>query len=247
MPQWPCLQPTACWPCCQTQPMALSTAMQSPWQAPSSCSSLSLVLTIAFKLYSCSRLSRMKKLHIISKGDPCSVVQNSPSEVGLGIDTYMQGFRTHPHSSSISWHTALSLGQVLSNHIFLLVMTFAGHCHCKQEYSYLSYNHYVIRTLEQVNSLVHTITEEPSTCELTIPFLFSSLTLDVNSLSVYHPIQAFLRTCLPFPTLDTECTWHNSHDEVCFAAPAGLARCLHWGLVHILHVSGDNAMQGLLS
>ena len=85
-------------------------------------------------------------------------------------------------------------------------MTFAGHCRCEQEYSYLSYNHYVVCTLEQVNSFVRTVTEELSTHGLTIPFLFSSLTLDVNSLGICHPIQAFLRTCLPFPTLDTECT-----------------------------------------
>ena len=85
-------------------------------------------------------------------------------------------------------------------------MIFAGHrCH-EQEYSYLSYNHYVVCTLKQVNSLVRTITEELSTHGLAIPFLFSSLTLDVNSSGVCRPVQAFLHTYIPFPTLEAECT-----------------------------------------
>jgi hypothetical protein len=67
-------------------------------------------------------------------------------------------------------------------------MTFAGHRCREQEYGYLS-NHYVVLSLEQVNSLVCTVTEELSTRGLTVPFLFSSLALDVNSSGVHHPIQ----------------------------------------------------------
>ena len=85
-------------------------------------------------------------------------------------------------------------------------MTFAGHRRHEQECGYLSYNHYVVRTLEQVNSLVRTVTEELSTHGLAVPFLFSSLTLDVNSSGVRCPVQAFLRTCIPFPALEAECT-----------------------------------------
>jgi hypothetical protein len=47
-------------------------------------------------------------------------------------------------------------------------MTFAGHCHREQKYGCLSYNHYVILSLEQVDSLVPTITEELGTGGLTI-------------------------------------------------------------------------------
>jgi hypothetical protein len=75
-------------------------------------------------------------------------------------------------------------------------MTFAGHHRHEQECGYLSYNHYVVRT----------VTEELSTHGLAVPFLFSSLTLDVNSSGIRRPIQAFLHTCIPFPTLEAECT-----------------------------------------
>jgi hypothetical protein len=64
-------------------------------------------------------------------------------------------------------------------------MTFAGHHHHEQEYGYLSYNHYIVLSLEQVDSLV---TEVLSTHGLTTPFLFSSQALDVNSSGVRHLI-----------------------------------------------------------
>jgi hypothetical protein len=54
--------------------------------------------------------------------------------------------------------------------------------------------------------LVHTITEQLGTGGLTTPFPSSSLALDINSSGVRRLIQAFLRTCVPFPTLDAECT-----------------------------------------
>jgi hypothetical protein len=38
--------------------------------------------------------------------------------------------------------------------IFLLIMTFSGQRHREQEYGYLSYNHYILLSLEQVDSLV---------------------------------------------------------------------------------------------
>ena len=68
--------------------------------------------------------------------------------------------------------------------------------------------------------------------------------LDVNSSGVRRLIQAFLRTCVPFPAPDAERTWH---EEARFAAPAELAMCLRWGLARILRVSGGNAVRGLLS
>jgi hypothetical protein len=85
-----------------------------------------------------------------------------------------------------------------------------------------------------VDSLVHTVTEELGT-----RFLFSSLVLDVNSSGVRRLIQAFLRTCVPFPAPGAERTWHV---EARFAAPTELVMCLRWGLAHILRVSGGNAV-----
>jgi hypothetical protein len=69
-------------------------------------------------------------------------------------------------------------------------MTFAGHRRHEKEYGYLSYNHYVVLSLEQVNSLVCIVTEELGTRGLTVPFLFFSLALDVNSSGVRRPVQA---------------------------------------------------------
>jgi hypothetical protein len=42
-------------------------------------------------LFMLKALKNEEAVHIVSKGDPCS--HFSPLEVGLGIDTYMQGFR----------------------------------------------------------------------------------------------------------------------------------------------------------
>ena len=43
--------------------------------------------------------------------------------------------------------------------IFLLTMSVAGHHHREQEYVYLSYYHHIVLGLEEVDSLVHTVTE----------------------------------------------------------------------------------------
>jgi hypothetical protein len=44
--------------------------------------------------------------------------------------------------------------------IFLLTMPVSGHRHHEQEYGYLSYYHHIVLGLEEVDSLVHTVTEE---------------------------------------------------------------------------------------
>lgn len=75
------------------------------------------------------------------------------------------------------------------------------------------------------------------------PSLFSSLALDVNSPGARRLIQAFLCTYLPFPASDAEHTWHDAR----FATPAELGMCPRWGLARALHVSGENAIRGLLS
>jgi hypothetical protein len=130
--------------------------------------------------------------------------------------------------------------------ILFLTMTIAGHRHREQEYGYFSYYHHIVLGLEEVDSLVHTTPSQKSSAHVgsPTPFLFSSLALDVNSSGVRRLIQTFLRTCVPFPALDAEGTWH---EEAHFAAPAELAMCLRWGLACILRVSGINAVRGLLS
>jgi hypothetical protein len=97
----------------------------------------------------------------------------------------------------------------------------------EQDYGYLSYHHHTVPGLEEVDRLVHTVTDELSTRELTTPFLFSSLALDVNSSDVRRLVQAFLLTCVSFPAPDADRTWR---EEARFAAPAELAMCLRWGL-----------------
>lgn len=102
-------------------------------------------------------------------------------------------------------------------------MNVIGCCHHDPEYSYLSYYHHVVLGLEEVHRLVHTVIVELGTHDLVTPFLFASLTLDVNSSGVRRLIQGILCTCVPFPVSDAERTWHG---EAHFAAPAELAMCL---------------------
>ena len=71
----------------------------------------------------------------------------------------------------------LPLGRTLSSTQCSLQL----HCHHHdQEYGYLSYYHYVVLSIEQVDSLVPAV----STRGLTTPLLFSSQALDVNSSGV---------------------------------------------------------------
>ncbi|KAF8258940.1 hypothetical protein EI94DRAFT_1066976 [Lactarius quietus] len=114
----------------------------------------------------------------------------------------------------------------------------------EQDYGYLSYQRHIVLGLDEVDRLVRTVTDELGTRGLTTPFLFSSLALDVNSSGVRRLIQAFLRTCVSFPTLDAERTWR---EEARFAAPPELAMCLRWGLARVLRVSGGHAARGLIS
>ncbi|KAI0280241.1 hypothetical protein BC826DRAFT_1191647 [Russula brevipes] len=119
-----------------------------------------------------------------------------------------------------------------------------GHRGREQDYGYLSCHHHIVLGLEEVDRLVHTVTEELGTRGLTTPFLFSSLALDVNSSGVRRLVQAFLRTCVSFPAPDAEHTWR---EEARFAAPAELAMCLRWGLARVLRVSDGNAVRGFIS
>src|SRR5712691_2559363 len=104
-------------------------------------------------------------------------------------------------------------------------MSITGHRQWEQEYGYLSYFPHVVLGLDEVDRLVHAVTEELGTRGLTTPFPFSSLALDVNSSGVRRLIllQAFLRTCVSFPAPHAERTWH---EEARFAAPAEHAMCL---------------------
>jgi len=126
----------------------------------------------------------------------------------------------------------------------LIVIIITGPRQPDQDYGYLSYQHHIVLGLDEVDRLVHIVTDELSTRGLTTPFLFSSLALDVKSSGVRRLIQAFLRTCVSFPAPDAERTWR---EEACFAAPAELAMFLRWGLARVMRVSGLNAVRGLLS
>ena len=125
-----------------------------------------------------------------------------------------------------------------------VTMSITGHPQREQEYGYLSYFHHVVLGLDEVDCLVHTVTEELGTRGLTTAFLFSSHALDVNSSGVRRLIQAFLCTCVSFPASDAERTWQ---EEARFAALPEVAMCLRSGLARVLRVSGGNAVRGLLS
>jgi hypothetical protein len=115
-----------------------------------------------------------------------------------------------------------SSGLVLSNPRYSCSQFFAaGHRHREQEYGHLSYYHHVILGLEDVGSLVHTVTEELGTRGFTTPFHFSSLALDVNSSGVHRssPHPRFPSYLCSIPRADANRTWH---EEARFAAPAEL-------------------------
>jgi len=117
----------------------------------------------------------------------------------------------------------------------------------EQEYGYLSYHYYVVLGVDEVDRLVHTITEMFGTRGLTIPFLFSNLALDANTSGVRRLIQTFLRTCVSFHALDTERTWH---EEARFAIPAVGRRTCHvpsMGSCPSLACVWGHVVRGLLS
>jgi len=71
-------------------------------------------------------------------------------------------------------------------------MSITGHRQWEQEYCYLSYFHHIVLGLDEVDRLVHTVTEELGTCGLTTAFPFSSHALNINSSGVRRLIQAFI-------------------------------------------------------
>jgi hypothetical protein len=108
----------------------------------------------------------------------------------------------------------------------LLTMSITGHRRRERECGYLSYLHHVVLGLDEVDCLVHTVTEELGTCGLTTPFFFPSLALDVNPSGVRRYIQAFLRTCVSFPAPDAE---RGSHEDASSAATQHLP-CAWYGV-----------------
>ncbi|KAI0067395.1 hypothetical protein BV25DRAFT_1819719 [Artomyces pyxidatus] len=113
----------------------------------------------------------------------------------------------------------------------------------EQDYGYLSFQRHVILGLEEVDRLVRVLTEELGNRGLTTPFIFSSLALDVSTSGVRRLVQAFLRTCVPFPAPDAESAWR---DETRFAGPHELGMCLRWGLARVVRVMGGHAVRGLV-
>lgn len=114
----------------------------------------------------------------------------------------------------------------------------------EQDYGYLSYQRHVVLGLDEVDRLVRALADELGQRGLTTPFIFSSLALDVSVQGVRRLINAFLKTCAPFPAPDAERGWR---DEVRFAGPAELAMCLRWGLARVVRVYGGAAVRGLVA
>ncbi|KAI0034802.1 hypothetical protein K488DRAFT_77022 [Vararia minispora EC-137] len=113
----------------------------------------------------------------------------------------------------------------------------------EQDYGYLSYQRHIVLGLEEVHRLVRALTEELGNRGLTTPFIFSSLALDVSAQGVRRLINAFLRTCVPFPVNDAEHQWR---EEVRFAGPHQLGMGLRWGLARVVRVVGGNAVRGFI-
>jgi hypothetical protein len=114
----------------------------------------------------------------------------------------------------------------------------------EQDYGYLSYQRHIILGLEEVDRLVRALADELGSRGLTTPFIFSSLAIDVSPQGVRRLINAFLRTCEPFPAADADHKWR---DEVRFAGPHELGMGLRWGLARVVRAVGGNAIRGLIA
>ncbi|KAI0314938.1 hypothetical protein OF83DRAFT_1134497 [Amylostereum chailletii] len=112
-----------------------------------------------------------------------------------------------------------------------------------QDYGYLSYQRHVILGLEETDRLVRVLSSELGSRGLTTPFIFSTLGLDVSAAGVRRLVQAFLRTCVPFPAPDAEHSWQ---EETRFAGPHELGMCLRWGLARVVRFVGGNEVRGLV-
>jgi len=113
-------------------------------------------------------------------------------------------------------------------------MSITGHRQREQEYRCLSYLHHVVIGLDEVDRLVHTVTEEFGTRGLTKPSLFPLLP-SVSTLPEF--VASFKLSSILAP--DAEHTWH---EEARFAGPAELAMCLRWDLARVLCISGGNVV-----
>lgn len=113
----------------------------------------------------------------------------------------------------------------------------------EQDYGYLSYQRHVVLGLDEADRLVRTLTDELGSRGLTTPFIFSSLALDISAAGVRRLVQAFLRTCVPFPAPDADKKWN---EEAKFAGPHELGMCLRWGLARVVRIVGGNAVRGLV-
>ncbi len=111
------------------------------------------------------------------------------------------------------------------------------------DYGYLSYGRHVVLGLEEVARLVDVVGDELGTRGLTIPFIFSTLALDVSSSAVKRLIQTFLKTCSR-PSSEADRQWR---EEARLAGPHELGMALRWGLARVVRWVGGQEVRGLIS
>jgi hypothetical protein len=133
----------------------------------------------------------------------------------------------------------------MSLNVPLLTMVIIGSQEHKQNYGYLSYQQHVVLGLNEVDCLVHTVTEELDTTHgFTTLFLFSSLALNVKLLqcSLPHPK-------LPLHLGIVPCTRRRrdlaQRGLLCHFPELLMHLC--WGLARVLRVSAGNAICSLIS
>ncbi|KAH9911357.1 uncharacterized protein BXZ73DRAFT_82833 [Epithele typhae] len=111
------------------------------------------------------------------------------------------------------------------------------------DYGYLSFERHVVLGLEEIARLVDVVGEELGTRGLTVPFIFSSLALDVSATSVKRLVQVFLKTCSK-PSGEAERQWR---EEARLAGPPELGMTLRWGLARVVRWTNGQEVRGLVS
>ena len=127
----------------------------------------------------------------------------------------------------------------LSRWMSLLTMNSMHHPQWKEGNGRLYYHHHVVLGLEEVQRLVHAVTEQLGTQELRIPFFFSSLALDVNS-SLFVASSKLSSVLLCRSPLRSP----NAHDTRRLALlPPELVICPRYGFFRGFHASGTTLVR----
>jgi hypothetical protein len=111
-------------------------------------------------------------------------------------------------------------------------------------YGYLSFDTHVTLGLEDVDRLVRVLTYELDQRGFATPFLFSTLSLEINAHTVQRLPRSFLATCTEYSGAVAEIQWM---DKIRLAGFHELATCIRWGVARVIHSVDRRRERGLFS